>query len=112
MNELQALFSQPWVERLGWSLVHFLWQGLSIAVLYAAAHRVVGRTWSPQVRYLLACVALTAMMAAPLVTYGLMLPWDLSPSVANQLRSVPRAGSSIATTATLPASIRATVTNV
>ena len=35
MNAMQILSSQPWVERLGWTLVHFLWQGLSIAVLYA-----------------------------------------------------------------------------
>ena len=38
MNAMQILSSQPWVERLGWTLVHFLWQGLSIA------HSVRGRT--------------------------------------------------------------------
>ena len=27
MNPIQILSSQPWVERLGWTLVHFLWQG-------------------------------------------------------------------------------------
>ncbi len=31
MNAMQMLSSQPWVERLGWTLVHFLWQGLAIA---------------------------------------------------------------------------------
>ena len=39
MNAMQVLSSQPWVERLGWTLIHFLWQGLSIAVLYAAVRR-------------------------------------------------------------------------
>ena len=37
MNAIQFLSSQPWVERLGWTLVHFLWQGAAIAALYAAA---------------------------------------------------------------------------
>ena len=70
MNAVQMLSSQPWVERLGWTLVHFLWQGLSIAVLYAAARRGMARRASPNARYLLACAALAAMLAAPLVDLG------------------------------------------
>jgi hypothetical protein len=35
MPAIQMLASQPWVERLGWTLVHFLWQGALIAALYA-----------------------------------------------------------------------------
>ena len=48
MNAMQILSSQPWVERLGWTLVHFLWQGLSIAVLYAAARRGHGAHVEPE----------------------------------------------------------------
>jgi len=33
VNLIHVLSSQPWVERLGWTLVHFLWQGLLIALL-------------------------------------------------------------------------------
>ena len=58
MNAMQILSSQPWVERLGWTLVHFLWQGLSITALYATVRRGVAGTWSPHARYLLACAAL------------------------------------------------------
>src|SRR5713226_3968719 len=90
---MQILSSQPWVERLGWTLVHFLWQGLSIAVLYAAARRGVARTSSPNARYLLACAALAAMMAAPLVTWGVMRPSDASPDVAYRVQSTPAATS-------------------
>ena len=79
MNALQILSSQPWVERLGWTLIHFLWQGLVIAILYAAARRSVARTSTPNARYLLACAALAAMMAAPLATWVLMGPSDASP---------------------------------
>ena len=114
MNAMQILSSEAWVERLGWTLVHFLWQGLSIAVLYAAARRAVARTSSPNARYLLACAALAAMMAAPLVTWGLMRPSDASPDAAYRIRSTPPAASTsgIATTTMLPASVRATVSGV
>lgn len=71
MNTIQTLASQPWVERLGWTLVHFLWQGLALAALYAGARRNVTR---PNARYLLACAALAAMMAAPLVTWIALRP--------------------------------------
>jgi uncharacterized protein (TIGR03435 family) len=115
MNAMQMLSSQPWVERLGWTLIHFLWQGLAIAVLYMAARRGVARTSSAHAQYLLACAALAAMMAAPLVTWGLMRPSDASPDAAYRIRSSPPAASiDIATTpaTTLPASVRARVADV
>jgi hypothetical protein len=37
-----ALLNQPWAERLGWTLLHFLWQGILVAALYALA-RAFGR---------------------------------------------------------------------
>src|ERR1700734_3026763 len=64
---LQSLIAQPWVEHLGWTLIHFLWQGALFAALYAFARRQ--RT--PQFRYLLACTALAAMTIAPVVTFSL-----------------------------------------
>ena len=111
MNAIQMLSSEPWVERLGWTLVHFLWQGLAIALLYAAADRVMGRRYSPNGRYVLACAALVAMMASPLITWELMQPPAASPGAAYQIRGVPPAPSTSSTagTATLPDSVRATV---
>src|SRR5271157_309427 len=114
MNAMQILVSQPWVERLGMTLLHFLWQGLFIAILYAAARRSVARTSSPQTRYLLACGALAAMIAAPFVTWELMAPSDASPEAIYRIQSTPQAASStgIATTTTLSDSVRATVSSV
>jgi bla regulator protein blaR1 len=114
MNAMQILASQPWVERVGMTLLHFLWQCLLIAILYAAARRSVARTSSPQARYLLACGALAAMIAAPLVTWNLMRPSDASPEAMYLIRSTPAAASStgIATGTTLPDSLRATVSGV
>jgi len=58
-----------WVNRLGWTLLHFLWQGTLIAILYAIARRFLQRTKSPQPLYLLACVAMGAMLVAVAATY-------------------------------------------
>ncbi len=114
MNAMQILVSQPWVERLGMTLLHFLWQGLFIAILYAAARRSVARTSSPQTRYLLACGALAAMIAAPLVTWELLRPADASPEAIYRIRSTPAAPPPPASPlpTTLPDSVRATVSGV
>jgi uncharacterized protein (TIGR03435 family) len=111
---MQVLSSQPWVQRLGWTLIHFLWQGFLIAVLYRAARRTVARLSSPQTRYLLACAALAAMMAAPLGTWEWLRPSDAGPDAAYQIRSSPPAAASAsgiarATAAMLPVSVRAAV---
>ncbi len=111
MNIIHVLSSQQWVERLGWTLVHFLWQGLSIAVLYAAARRGIARKASPNTRYLLACAALAAMMAAPLVTWMLMRPSDANPDIAYRVRSTSPT-TSTTTITTLPASVRTAVSGV
>ena len=91
MNPIQILSSQPWVERLGWTLVHFLWQGLLIAALYAGARRCAALKSSPSSRYLLAGIALAAMMAAPLVTWSVMRPSGAIPDPAYRVRAVPLA---------------------
>jgi beta-lactamase regulating signal transducer with metallopeptidase domain len=70
MNAVQFLSGQPWVERLGWTLVQFLWQGTLIAGLYAIARRRLACSNYAQVRYVLACVTLAAMVAAPIATFG------------------------------------------
>lgn len=53
-----------WVNRLGWTLLHFLWQGTLIAILYAIARRFLQRAKLTQPRDLLACVAMGAMLVA------------------------------------------------
>ena len=69
MNTVSTLFAQPWAERLGWTLLHFLWQGLAIAVLYAAVRALLARTASVHTQYALACAALAAMACAPAATF-------------------------------------------
>jgi VWFA-related protein len=68
-----ALLSQFWVQKLGWTLLHFLWQGTVIAIVYAALHRVTRRLLSAPGRYALACLALAAMAVTPPITF-LLIP--------------------------------------
>jgi hypothetical protein len=70
MNVMQVIASQPWVERLGWTLIHFLWEGLSIAFLYEMVRRGVVRTSSPQARYVVSCAALSAIDDRPAADLG------------------------------------------
>lgn len=58
-----------WVNRIGWTLLHFLWQGTLIAILYGLARRLLQRSKSPQPRYVLGCVAIAAMLSTVAATY-------------------------------------------
>jgi beta-lactamase regulating signal transducer with metallopeptidase domain len=67
----------PWlsttiVQALGWTLVHFLWQGLVIAALLAAGLRIF-RSGPAHYKYLAACAAMALMALALLVTFRLVL---------------------------------------
>jgi len=55
----------------GWTLIHFLWQGALVAAAAAVALRLAGPR-SARARYAIACAALCAMLAAPVVTARLM----------------------------------------
>jgi len=69
MNAIQFLATQPWVARLGMTLLHFLWQGAIVVAIYAAARQWGARTLGANGRYFLACGALVAMATAPVVTW-------------------------------------------
>ena len=103
---MEVLSSLPWVERLGWTLIHFVWQGAVIAALYAAAQGLA-RSAKPQRRYFLACVALAAMLAAPAATWLLLGPATQSPGAEYRIASDPPAATPVASgagsTAALPA---------
>jgi uncharacterized protein (TIGR03435 family) len=82
---MQFLASQPWVERLGWTLLHFLWQGALLGAVYALARR----SPRPNTRYVLACVTLATMMAAPPVTWTLLRPLDVAARSTHLTDRVP-----------------------
>jgi len=69
MSTLELLWRQPWMVRAGWTLVHFLWQGTLIAVLFAIVRALAGRSMAARGRYLLACLTLGLLTVTPPLTF-------------------------------------------
>ncbi len=63
------------VERVGWVLLHFVWQGTLIALALAVLLAVT-REGHARLRYILSCGALVLMLAATLATAALMRSTD------------------------------------
>ena len=66
MTTLANWLSPRMMHSLGWTLLHFLWQGTAVAALAAVLMTVCRRA---SVRYLLGVGALALMLAAPVVTF-------------------------------------------
>ncbi len=94
------------VIRLGWTLMHFLWQGASIAALYSAV-RWLARGMRAEGRYFLACLALASMMAAPIVTWCVLGQSDETAAIAADVTA--RVPGAIPSVATLPVTVQAVV---
>ncbi|WP_303310493.1 M56 family metallopeptidase [Hymenobacter sp. BT730] len=69
MNWLESLLTPALVRALGWTLVHSLWQGAVVALSLAGLLLLL-RRHSAQIRYGAAAVALVAMLALSMVTFG------------------------------------------
>jgi bla regulator protein blaR1 len=84
------------VQALGWTLVHFLWQGTLAALLLGGLNRLLRRR-SPNVRYVAAGLILSVMLALPVVTFARVRPSlpepgsrdSLYPSVAVSVWAAP-----------------------
>jgi beta-lactamase regulating signal transducer with metallopeptidase domain len=63
----------PWIEVTGWTLIHFAWQGSVLGVAAAAALHLCRRR-SSEVRYAVACLGLTAMLASVVATALVIRP--------------------------------------
>lgn len=82
MNAIETLLDQPIFQALGWTLIHFIWQGALIAVLYLSVS-VLLRRFAANVRYAAACGAMLLMLIAPAVTmFSIDSVSDPSPAAA------------------------------
>src|ERR1700734_2912794 len=92
MNALLNLLSPSTMHFLGWTLLHFVWQGAALAALAALLMTLCRRA---QARYAIAVVALVAMLVAPAGTFYVLThanaasPESFEP-VAQASRAVPR----------------------
>jgi len=86
MTHFAVLLSPIMVQSLGWALLHFVWQGAALAaalsVLMACCRRA-------STRYALAVGAMILLVAAPVITFLVLLPrahpsvgWTGAPSAA------------------------------
>lgn len=73
MNHLESWIHTPVAKALGWSLIHFLWQGMLIAFLLWML-LILCRPREARLRYALGCLALFAMAASFGLTFELLLP--------------------------------------
>lgn len=67
---VQDFAQHPAVERLGWALLHFVWQGAIVAALLAVALACL-RKRPPGARYAAACAALMVLAWLPVATFVL-----------------------------------------
>jgi uncharacterized protein involved in exopolysaccharide biosynthesis/beta-lactamase regulating signal transducer with metallopeptidase domain len=87
MSALGGILSEPLAQRLGWVLLHSLWQGAFIAGLFGLL-RAGCRDRSPQVRYRIGSAALLSLAVLPILTFcwlagssgdsGSTYPWWLT----------------------------------
>lgn len=71
--EAGELLSHPAAQRLGWTLLHFLWQGTALALALGVALLLLPRG-KPNVRYAAACLTLLMMAIAPVGTFFAISP--------------------------------------
>jgi beta-lactamase regulating signal transducer with metallopeptidase domain len=67
MNSLEMLLTKPLLQALGWALVHFIWQGALVALLYAGVATLLRRR-AASLRYSVACAAMLLMLVLPVAT--------------------------------------------
>src|SRR5271154_2609473 len=91
----------PYLEALGWTLIHFFWQAAAVALLYRLADAVLGKARS-QVRYVAALTALLSMLAAAGATFAYEATRSVQGRVSErQIReevATPSNSASVATT--------------
>lgn len=72
-ESLSGVLTPAAVQTVGWTLLHFLWQGTAAALALALLLRLTRRS-SPTLRYALACAGLSLMVLLPGLTYALLRP--------------------------------------
>ncbi|MGB8887104.1 MAG: M56 family metallopeptidase [Candidatus Korobacteraceae bacterium] len=92
MTDFSAWFSPAVMRLMAWALLHFLWQGLVLAAIFAGLMAIAR---SAATRYALAVSILVLMVAAPVVTF-LLLRQSTSISHAIVVSSLPLTAASVA----------------
>src|SRR5215510_2251903 len=87
MTAVRMLTELPLFQALGWSLLHFIWQGSLVAFLLLVARSVL-QECGAHLRYRLACVAMLLMLMLPLSTaWFLGTSWQAAEGTATDSRT-------------------------
>ncbi|MHC4537020.1 MAG: secretin N-terminal domain-containing protein, partial [Planctomycetota bacterium] len=68
---LQNILSQEIVQRLGWTLLHFIWQAAAVALILTILLRLLRKS-TANLRYIIACLALALIVLLPVITIKLV----------------------------------------
>ncbi len=68
---LENILSQEIVQKLGWTLLHFVWQATAVTSLLAIVLAALRKS-TANLRYIIACLALGLMVLLPMVTMALV----------------------------------------
>jgi beta-lactamase regulating signal transducer with metallopeptidase domain len=101
MNILLNAFSEPWIQRLGWVLIHFLWEGTISALVLAIFLRLLTKA-SSHTRYALAGIVLLICAVAPAITWAMLAPHEEGLSPMSQLVNLPQSQDGMASASIAP----------
>ncbi|HEX4546507.1 MAG TPA: M56 family metallopeptidase [Candidatus Acidoferrum sp.] len=82
MTNFASWISPDVLRVLGWTLLHFLWQGAGLAALFAVA---ITASRSAAARYGIAVATLVLMMASPVITF-MWVRGQTNPAVGHEKR--------------------------
>ncbi len=71
MTVLEDILSQEIIQKLGWTLVHFIWQAAVAALLLATLLKLLRKS-TANLRYIIACMALGLIVLLPVITIQLV----------------------------------------
>ena len=84
MAALENILSPQIVQKLGWTLLHFVWQAGVVALLLAILLRALRKS-TPNIRYVVACAAMALIILMPTITFNLLS----APEPASPVESIP-----------------------
>ena len=99
MSHLAAWIHTPFAQALGWTLVHFVWEGAALAAMLMAGLWLL-RPAPARRRYALACTILAAMPLIFAATLAVM--WWLQPAPAAPISWTPLTGPPATSAMVLP----------
>lgn len=99
---LSQMAQLPWMQALGWTLLHFIWQGALVGVIFAGLRSLIPASHC-NARYANGLAALALLLVFPLITLFAMLRPEMQsdsvPGVAEAISTVTVAAAATHSTA-------------